>query len=609
MAGLRPTLGAFVALFAFFVISAAQQQSCKHDSHAVFGSVIKTEDGRLAYRTGVLPDAVAHGAYLDSGHTPSNFGKLRVVASSSFSDAEQMAAAGYLEGYLTASRINDHHHNLKHYFIHQLNASLEKPMQWVDQQDKWLRQQVAANQQDTYWQVQGLLLAQLDGLYEGYDAAMAAADAAGTLPAGEWLSRDAIMFLNSNGELYDLMDMYDAEEAAARLARMQPDELLTHLALQGKCSALIKVTADLGDLLFGHSTWDSFTAMTRIYKHYQLQLQQVSGGVAAQGLSFSSYPGELASDDDFYMTSAQLVVLETTNHIYNFSILEGLSPASVPSWQRVRAANLLASNGSAWVDTFKRHNSGTYNNQYMVLDLKRFVPRKQLQEGLLWVAEQLPGVVEAADMTQVLARGYWPSYNVAFFPNIYEKAGYPSLIDAAQGKGPQYGDPARWLMYQVSPRANIFRRDQGNVHDLEHLKHLMRYNDFQNDDLSNGQPVASVCSRGDLAKTGAIPKGCYDTKVSSYSMALAMESEVVGGPTAQGQPAFEWGDKWDGFAHRGMPNRYDFRFEKQSAADLLLPGVECVAGKQQQQQQQQQQGSILVAGSAGSAGTAALQEM
>jgi hypothetical protein len=39
--------------------------------------------------------------------------------------------------------------------------------------------------------------------------------------------------------------------------------------------------------------------------------------------------------------------------------------------------------------------------QYMVLDLKRFVPRKQLQEGLLWVAEQLPGVVEAADMTQV----------------------------------------------------------------------------------------------------------------------------------------------------------------------------------------------------------------
>lgn len=45
--------------------------------------------------------------------------------------------------------------------------------------------------------------------------------------------------------------------------------------LTGKCSALVKVSADLSDVFFGHSTWDSFTAMTRIYKHYQLNLKQV----------------------------------------------------------------------------------------------------------------------------------------------------------------------------------------------------------------------------------------------------------------------------------------------------------------------------------------------
>ena len=32
---------------------------------------------------------------------------------------------------------------------------------------------------------------------------------------------------------------------------------------------------------------------------------------------------------------------------------------------------------------------------------------------------QIPGLTVAADQTSVLARGYWPSYNVPFYPEIY----------------------------------------------------------------------------------------------------------------------------------------------------------------------------------------------
>lgn len=72
---------------------------------------------------------------------------------------------------------------------------------------------------------------------------------------------------------------------------------------------------------------------------------------------------------------------------------------------------------------------------------------------------------------------------------------------------------------QVSPRANIFRRDSGAVSSLSDLKHLMRYNDYTKDPLSGRHPVAAVCSRGDLAVKGAIPKGCYDSKVCLRGMA------------------------------------------------------------------------------------------
>lgn len=38
-----------------------------------------------------------------------------------------------------------------------------------------------------------------------------------------------------------------------------------------------------------------------------------------------------------------------------------------------------------------RLRAGTYNNQYMVVDLKRFSPGQPLKEGLLTIVEVIPG--------------------------------------------------------------------------------------------------------------------------------------------------------------------------------------------------------------------------
>lgn len=71
----------------------------------------------------------------------------------------------------------------------------------ITQQEEWLNNQVSAHPSDPFWQVVGLLQAQLDGLYQGYTAAIAAARAAGQ--EAELLSREDMLFMNSNGEQQD----------------------------------------------------------------------------------------------------------------------------------------------------------------------------------------------------------------------------------------------------------------------------------------------------------------------------------------------------------------------------------------------------------------------
>lgn len=49
--------------------------------------------------------------------------------------------------------------------------------------------------------------------------------------------------------------------------------------------------------------------------------------------------------------------------------------------------------------------AGTYNNQYMVLDLKKVAIKKSLDRGTLYIVEQIPTYVEYSEQTSVLRKG------------------------------------------------------------------------------------------------------------------------------------------------------------------------------------------------------------
>jgi hypothetical protein len=425
---------------------------------------------------------------------------------------------------------------------------------WLKTHIAFIQANVAAKAAtDPFWAATGNLMMQLEGIFEGYSAAA---------PAAEQLSVFDLFVFNFQYELGDV----------AAYANVSKQAHHSYLYAKGGCTGYIKPTAT--DLFMTHTTWDGFNAMLRVYKDYDF---------AATRVAFSSYPGFLASGDDWYLLGSGMTVQETTNIIANTEANRFTIPNSVAEFMRVMVANQLGKDGQDWVETFRRYNSGTYNNQYMVVNMNLYeagMALNELPDGLLWITEQLPGMAPIRDVTDVVRqKGYWESYNLPYFTETYIASGTQALQE-------KYGDIASYTKYA---RPQIIKRQQGNVTDLAGVQKLIRFNEWQTDPLSEcpgctpkSNPMLSIASRGDLipaggdwgkwlgaAETGgqlAGPTafGAIDAKITSYSMFKNHFAGVVqSGPTHETQKAFQWSKSPAGklgatSSHVGQPDLFDF---------------------------------------------------
>jgi hypothetical protein len=278
-------------------------------------------------------------------------------------------------------------------------------------------------------------------------------------------------------------------------------------------------------------------------------------------MHFSSSPGFLTSIDDFFVVNGQakLFVTETTLDLYDPSVLQKVHAETVLSWARSRVSNMLATSGSHWSDLFALYHSGTYDNQWMVVDLDRFRVGQNPLPGFLTVLEEVPGYIHSEDMTQwLIEKGYWASYNNPFFDDIAELSGNAALCLQTES-----------FCHEGDPRAKIFKERQSMVKDIDSLKALIGYNDFAHDPLSLNDSCNAIACRQDLEPVTdyQYPFGNTDGKVTSALLAVQTPPVVHArmGPTHDHQPPFCWSE-FNGkrnarnrqFSHAMHPECFDF---------------------------------------------------
>jgi len=580
--------------------------------------------------SGISPiDGLAWGRYVDNIAT-TGWSELWLdtTGKAEVSNDVRMYSAGYIEGLLTCVRLSEYYANV-HKLIVRTEASkhaLQQVRNLINNQLGLMKIKanliphiMAEEPPDPYWKHSRYMLFQLWGLVDGYNFA---AHHFGT----NALSLEDILLLNLGGELPTILDAYTPKATADRVAaqtfsamtflqktlrndrtalrnmklrharflqkdgssedykatmdalRLADGDNVTENPLDdahwerrvresGHCSALIKITEGNKDCFIGHTTWDDYSKMTRIFKYYNFPFD--GAATMASKIAFSGYPGVISSTDDFYVMSSGMTVMDTSIEILNPFIWDKVEdfPARphIPNFVHVMITNRLAKNGAHWTRLFGTQNTGTYCSQWMIVDYNRFKAGKTIPDDFFWLFEGVPGQTKAADMSHHLRdNGYFPSMNRPYFDEIRDVTGH-------QGAQRAQGRIYSWLN---NPRAQIFRGAQGGVGSLLEMRELMHRNLYPFTGVFPIEPGHEVAARFDLSPNLPIPNGGIDSKVVNRCLFAKMEIQAMSSPAHGAVPPFQWSnddgaDLFPGYPHVGLPNKWNFGWVQMTPLDQI----------------------------------------
>ncbi|EDR29576.1 hypothetical protein, conserved [Entamoeba dispar SAW760] len=482
-------------------------------------------------------EAVAVATYVISKEAK-GYNELSVHTNKKYSDKEQMFATGFADGFFSGNNINFHKENMNAWYLdHYLGKAKDYPKslyKYLQDNIDYINNQIKANPEDQYWVSVDLIMEQVRGVTAGHNFAV---------KSSESMTFYDMFFYESFGDLLDLTAVLPSDDEVNGIEhpkwfiKYANNDIDWHLnwKLRTKCSGLIRYVKENHDIYVSQVAWFMYGAMNRVMKHFDINLNNEY--LSAKKVSFSSYPGFVFSFDDFYMTSNDLAIIETTFTNFNTTLNQYIHSNTLLDWIRIVLAVRASKNGKEFHDIFEKQNSGTYNNQWIVVDYKLFNSVESgIPEGTLTVSEQIPGYVFFKDFsTSLESTGYFGSFNV---PEIQETIEMSNTTANAQGNKAFWNSPTECC------RAKIFEKYAPKVMNMNDMKKMMKYNDYKNEPLSKDpttelqDPGATIAARYDLrpSELKPLPFGQMDAKICDKSGFETLQFHVQAGPTHDKQP-------------------------------------------------------------------------
>jgi hypothetical protein len=498
---------------------------------------------------------------------------METSSSPDLSNDAKMYAAGFAEGLLTSIRISEHYANTYRLLVQQneqplsvLKAVFQKQLDQMRRKTNLEGYVRTTPPSDAYLRQARYVLVQLWGICDGYNHIA-------RISKVRTLSLEDMFMLNSAAEIPQLLDAF-----ASKLGRDPVEQ-----KLQRRGSALVRLANGNSDIFVGHTTWEDYSKMLRVFKYYKFQLD---GGAEtkATNIGFSSYPGALSSTDDFYVMNTGITAMATSLEVLDPTALwtarEVVKRPRTPTFIHVMAVNRLATSAANWAHLFASEGPPNYASQWMVVDYNLFDAGSVVADNTFWVVEVMGSVNHAEDVSALLrTKGFWPSTNRPYFADIRTASGHA----AAQQR--LIADPvaSASMTWDVNNRAVLFGKGAIIANDVLAMGLLMSQNTDPDTGTNPAGPDHEISARMELMASAARPKGGIDAKVAGRCTVQSLSPQALSGPSHWKQVPFSWlnaqgQESWPGWPHTGLPDVWNFGFVQMTpggASDQLINTAVC----------------------------------